>query len=218
MSQHILVHEITFSNEHFWHWFIALLRGFDEEKELNLDEAIEEKTGIDLYSKELEAWYRSFLPEHTDRAMRYYHLAIHSKLYIDIQFTPEEIRYFLNDLYIGNIGGHFEAWFLSLKEFQRLQSTDLDFLLLLPMLAVEQNQLKVVTELIAKRLSNIKSFQGHEEYIASCIVNGLIIQNDFYLDEAVGVCNHQNHSVRNLQQHPDDMEHIQKLNELLNTI
>lgn len=218
MSQHILEHEITFSNEHFWHWFIALLRGFDEEKELNLDEAIEEKTGIDLYSKELEAWYRSFLPEHTDRAMRYYHLAIHSKLYIDIQFTPEEIRYFLNDLYIGNIGGHFEAWFLSLKEFQRLQPTDLDFLLLLPMLAVEQNQLKVVTELIAKRLSNIKSFQGHEEYIASCIVNGLIIQNDFYLDEAVGVCNHQNHSVRNLQQHPDDMEHIQKLNELLNTI
>ncbi|MCX5467351.1 Imm19 family immunity protein [Acinetobacter nematophilus] len=218
MSQHILENEIRFSNDHFWHWFIALLRGFDEEKELNLDEAIEEMTGLDLYSREIKEWYMSFLPEYTDQAKRNYHLAIRSKLYVDIQFTPEEIRYYLNDLYIGNIGGHFEAWFFSLKEFQRLQLTDLHFLLLLPMLAVEQNQSTVVTALIAKRLSNIKSFQGHEDYIASCLVNGLVLQQDFYLDESVGVCNHQNHSIRNIEQCTHAVEHIQKLNELLNTI
>ena len=52
--------EISFSNVHFWHWFLLLLRGFDEEKELNLDEAIQEAVGLNPYSKELAAWYQSF--------------------------------------------------------------------------------------------------------------------------------------------------------------
>ena len=218
MNQNILASEISFDQAHFWHWFIRTMRGFDEQKELNLDEAIQEITGLDLYSTQISEWTESFLPTHLNLQGRNYHLVITPNLYIDIQFTHEEMNYYLNDLYIGNIGGHFEAWFFSFKELQRLQLTDLDFLLLLPMLAVEQNQSKVVIELIAQCLSNIKSFQGHEDYIASCVVNGLTIKDDFYLDESVGVCNQQNHSIRNLQQHLDDREHIQKLNELLNTI
>jgi hypothetical protein len=215
MNQNILADEISFDQAHFWHWFIALFRGFDEQKESNLDEAIQEVSGVDLFSKQISEWYALFLPTQTNLRERIYRVEINHELYIDIQFTQAQINYYLNELYIGNIGGHFEAWFFTLAEFQYFNLSDQHFLLLVPMLAVELKQSTEVAILIAKRLSMIKAFQGHEDYIAHCLLNGLIVQQDFYLDAEIGLCNLQNHSMRNLTQHLDDVEHIQELNQIL---
>ena len=100
--------EISFSNVHFWHWFLLLLRGFDEEKELNLDEAIQEAVGLNPYSKELAAWYQSFLPSENN-SIRNYQFSISADIRVNIQFTQEQINYYLNDLYIGNLGGHLKS-------------------------------------------------------------------------------------------------------------
>lgn len=206
--------EISFSNVYFWHWFLLLLRGFDEEKELNLDEAIQEAVGLDPYSKELAAWYQSFLPSENN-SIRNYQFSISADIRVDIQFTQEQINYYLNDLYIGNLSGHFEAWFFTLEELLSFQLNDQHFLLLLTMLGVEPQQTLEAKIQISKRLNNILLFQGQQDYIANFIVNGLKMNQEFYQDEQIGILNRQNHSMRNVELYPDDLEHIKTINLIL---
>ncbi|MFW1985742.1 Imm19 family immunity protein [Acinetobacter guillouiae] len=206
--------EISFFNVHFWHWFLLLFRGFDEEKELNLDEAIQEAVGLDPYNKELATWYQSFLPSENN-TIRNYQFSISADIWVDIQFAQEQINYYLNDLYIGNLGGHFEAWFFTLEELLSFQLNDQHFLILLAMLGVEPQQTLDVRIQISKRLNNIPSFQGQQDYIANCIVNGLKMNQEFYQDEQIGILNRQNHSMRNVELYPDDLEHIKTINLIL---
>ncbi|MCS4296932.1 MULTISPECIES: Imm19 family immunity protein [Acinetobacter] len=212
--QQVAEQEISFSNVHFWHWFLLLFRGFDEEKELNLDEAIQEAVGLDPYNKELATWYQSFLPSENN-SIRNYQFSISADIRVDIQFAQEQINYYLNDLYIGNLGGHFEAWFFTLEELLSFQLNDQHFLLLLAMLGVEPQQTLDVRIQISKRLNNIPSFQGQQDYIANCIVNGLRMNQEFYQDEQIGISNRQNHSMRNVELYPDDLEHIKTINLIL---
>ncbi|MRT37638.1 hypothetical protein GJV03_10725 [Acinetobacter sp. RIT698] len=206
--------EISFSNVHFWHWFLLLFRGFDEEKELNLDEAIQEAVGLDPYNKELAAWYQSFLLSENN-SIRNYQFSISADIWVDIQFAQEQINYYLNDLYIGNLGGHFEAWFFTLEEFLSFQLNDQHFLLLLAMLGVEPQQTLDAKIQISKRLNNIQTFQGQQDYIANCIVNGLRMGQEFYQDEQIGISNRQNHSMRNVELYPDGLEQIKTINLIL---
>lgn len=155
--QQVAEQEISFCNVHFWHWFLLLFRGFDEEKELNLDEAIQEAVGLDPYNKELAAWYQSFLLSENN-SIRNYQYSISADIWVDIQFAQEQINYYLNDLYIGNLGGHFEAWFFTLEEFLSFQLNDQHFLLLLAMLGVEPQQTLDAKIQISKRLNNIQTF------------------------------------------------------------
>jgi hypothetical protein len=206
--------EISFSNVRFWHWFLLLFRGFDEEKELNLDEAIQEAVGLDPYNKELAAWYQSFLLSENN-SIRNYQFSISADIWVDIQFAQEQINYYLNDLYIGNLGGHFEAWFFTLEEFLSFQLNDQHFLLLLAMLGVEPQQTLDAKIQISKRLNNIQTFQGQQDYIANCIVNGLRMGQEFYQDEQIGISNRQNHSMRNVELYPDGLEQIKTINLIL---
>ncbi|MFW2082191.1 Imm19 family immunity protein [Acinetobacter guillouiae] len=64
-------------------------------------------------------------------------------------------------------------------------------------------------------LNNIQVFQGQENYIAGCIINGLKMSQEFYKDEQIGISNRQNHSMRNVELYPDDMEHIKTINLIL---
>ncbi|WP_327857239.1 Imm19 family immunity protein [Acinetobacter guillouiae] len=212
--QQVAEQEISFSNVHFWHWFLLLFRGFDEEKELNLDEAIQEAVGLDPYNKELAAWYQSFLLSENN-SIRNYQFSISADIWVDIQFAQEQINYYLNDLYIGNLGGHFEAWFFTLEEFLSFQLNDQHFLLLLAMLGVEPQQTLDAKIQISKRLNNIQTFQGQQDYIANCIVNGLRMNQEFYQDEQIGILNRQNHSMRNVELYPDDLEQIKTINLIL---
>ncbi|WP_333667511.1 Imm19 family immunity protein [Acinetobacter guillouiae] len=212
--QQVAEQEISFSNVHFWHWFLLLFRGFDEEKELNLDEAIQEAVGLDPYNKELAAWYQSFLLSENN-SIRNYQFSISADIWVDIQFAQEQINYYLNDLYIGNLGGHFEAWFFTLEEFLSFQLNDQHFLLLLAMLGVEPQQTLDAKIQISKRLNNIQTFQGQQDYIANCIVNGLRMNQEFYQDEQIGILNRQNHSMHNVELYPDDLEQIKTINLIL---
>lgn len=212
--QQVAEQEISFSNVHFWHWFLLLFRGFDEEKELNLDEAIQEAVGLDPYNKELAAWYQSFLLSENN-SIRNYQFSISADIWVDIQFAQEQINYYLNDLYIGNLGGHFEAWFFTLEEFLSFQLNDQHFLLLLAMLGVEPQQTLDAKIQISKRLNNIQTFQGQQDYIANCIVNGLRMNQEFYQDEQIGILNRQNHSMRNVELYPDGLEQIKTINLIL---
>lgn len=212
--QQVAEQEISFSNVHFWHWFLLLFRGFDEEKELNLDEAIQEAVGLDPYNKELATWYQSFLLSENN-SIRNYQFSISADIWVDIQFAQEQINYYLNDLYIGNLGGHFEAWFFTLEELLSFQLNDQHFLLLLAMLGVEPQQTLDVRIQISKRLNNIPSFQGQQDYIANCIVNGLRMNQEFYQDEQIGILNRQNHSMRNVELYPDGLEQIKTINLIL---
>ncbi|RZG48016.1 Imm19 family immunity protein [Acinetobacter wuhouensis] len=213
-NHEVLNQQLTFSNTHFWHWFIFLFRGFDEVKELNLDEVLQDVIGLDLSNQAFEMWYQSFLPSDSD-TFRNHRFSAGSNIQVDIEFAQDHINYYFNDLYIGNLSGHFEAWFFTLDEFLGFKLDDQNFLLLLPMLGVEHQQISEIKIQISKRLQHIIAFQGHEEYIAGCIVNGLKMNQEFYKDKQVGICNRQNHSIRNIELYPEGFEHIQKLNQML---
>jgi len=83
------------------------------------------------------------------------------------------------------------------------------------MLGVEPQQTLEAKIQISKRLKNILFFQGQQDYIANCIVNGLKMNQEFYQDEQIGILDRQNHSMRNVELYSDDLEHIKTINLIL---
>jgi len=128
-----------------------------------------------------------------------------------IEFRENEIVFFLNEVYIGNLGGHFEAWFLTWDELLAFDKYPSLFLLLLPMTGVELQQTELAKELIKKKLQNIDVFEKNATYITYCIVNGLVMEQPFVNSE-IGLINSQNHSVRNIEEYPDYKEDVKELN------
>lgn len=132
-----------------------------------------------------------------------------------IEFHQSQTVYYLNGIYIGNQGGHFEAWFLTLEELLAFDRYDYLFLLLLPMVGLTESERGKVQILVAERLAKIPIFVNKKEYIAKCIVNGLIIDSDWLQVENVGITSTQNHCVRNISKYPSDKDDIIKLNQAL---
>lgn len=50
------------------------------------------------------------------------------------------------------------------------------------------------------------------DYIAMCIVMGLLIEEAYTIDEGIGITCQTNHSVRNIEKYPRYQENIMKLN------
>lgn len=136
---------------------------------------------------------------------------LNDKMTFHIEFQEDEILYFLNDIYIGNLGGHFEAWFLTLDELVKFAKYDSLFLLLLPMTGIEKKQVETAKKLITEHLLVIPKFEKEAKYIAECIINGLLIEGYFYIHE-VGIANNQNHSIRNIEKYPRYRDDIMELN------
>jgi hypothetical protein len=208
MNEQITSSDIK-NNTFFWYFYISIFRGSDEEKEINIDEVLEV---IDVNTDELVEWQKKFFPNNDSQEMvRFIGGRLNDKMTFHIEFQEDEILYFLNDIYIGNLGGHFEAWFLTFDELVKFAKYDSLFLLLLPMTAIEKTQVETAKKLITEHLVVIPKFEKEAKYIAECILNGLLIEENFYIHE-IGIANNQNHSVRNIEEYPRYKEDIRELN------
>ena len=200
-------------NTFFWYVYISLFRGYDEINEINIDEALE-IIGIDrdkLYEWEIEF----FAQNENEELARFIGWKLDENITFSIEYRDSEVVFFLNDIYIGNLGGHFEAWFLTWDELLAFQQFEYLFLLLLPMTAIEKHQTDEAKQIIQNHLKTIPRFENHIEYIAQCILNGLIIEEPFFVQNEVGIVNNQNHSVRNTEKYPRYIEDVIELNKIL---
>ena len=212
MDKRISVKELE-GNLFFWYYYLCWFRGYDTENELNIDEALDV---LKIDAEDLANWKQLFFPLNTDdEVLRYIAEDLTEELSIYIQFRSNAIVFFLNDSYIGNLGGHFEAWFLTLEELKSFVKYPFVFLLLLPMLGIPATQAQETRSLIAKHLTIIPVLADHASYIASCVTNGLVMTNGFVWQNALGLINDQNHSVRNINQYPSDKDDIIALNKIL---
>jgi len=213
--------DIEFDNLNFWYYYILGFRGCDDQKELNLDDAIKEVVDVKKYVPSFNDWYKEFCPkEKADRDGLFENpKVIAGKLSNDIKFAIEfhlsETIFYLNTIYIGNLGGHFEAWFLTLKELIAFDKYEMLFLLLLPMTGVEENERELAETLVSEKLKSISMFAEQSDYIAKCIVNGLIVDNPFYTIQDVGTVSDTNHSVRNITKYPRYKDDVIELNKAL---
>jgi len=213
--------DITYENHNFWWHYLLLCRGFDDEKELNLDDAVRDVIDEKKAVPDILAWHREFCPKDGVDRDGYYEdpnfIAGNLKngMSFAIEFHAWHINYYLNDIYIGNLGGHFEAWFLTWNELLAFDRYDYLFLLLLPMTGIDPNQREQAEQLICEKLKEITLFSGHEPYVAKCIANGLVIEGVFEEVQDIGLTSHTNHSVRNIEKYPRYTEDVIALNKAL---
>lgn len=201
------------NNTFFWYAYICWFRGYDDVNEINIDEALEV---LEIDPKELAAWENDFFPRsETNELTKYIGGKLNEQISFFIEFQEFEIVFFLNDIYIGKLGGHFEAWFFTWTELLTFQKFDYLFLLLLPMTGIEGHQTDEASIVISNHLKTIPKFEKNAEYIANCILNGLKIEGQFFEQDEVGIVNNQNHSVRNIEKYPRYREDVIKLNGIL---
>ena len=212
MNNEITIEEIR-ENTFFWKFYLCWFRGFDEKEELNIDEAVEviKTNETDFYN-----WERQFFNhESIEENPRYFTGNLTENLNFAVEFQEYEINFFLNDIYIGNLGGHFEAWFLTLDELLAFAKNPVFFLLLVPMTGIQENQKSVLKPIIAKHLEAIPGFELNSEYVANCILNGLVMESSFQETAEIGITNNENHSVRNIIKYPCYQEDVTEINRIL---
>jgi len=203
-------------NTFFWYAYISWFRGYDDSNEINIDEALEV---IEIDREKLAEWEKQFFPQNKDEEFaRYIGGKLNEDITFSIEFQDGEIVFFLNDIYIGNLGGHFEAWFLTWNELLAFQQFEHLFLLLLPMTAIEKHQTDTAKQIVQNHLKTIPGFEKNAEYITKCILNGLTIDEQFFEQDEVGIVNHHNHSVRNIEKYPRYREDVIELNKILKKI
>lgn len=201
------------NNPFFWYAYICWFRGYDDKNEMNIDEVLEV---IDIDREELYNWEQEFFPENeSENDIRFIRGELDNNISFHIEFQKYEVVFFINDIYIGKLGGHFEAWFLTWEELIAFKKDDYLFLLLLPMTGVEVHQAKEALEVITNQLQKIPKFEAKAGYIADCILNGLKTNGQFFEQEGVGIVNKKNHSVRNIETYPRYTEDVIKLNDML---
>ena|SRR6218665_1889125 len=212
MNNQIALKEIN-ENTFFWKFYFCWSRGYNDQKELNIDEVLEV---IETDETKAYEWERSFLNEaEIEENPRYIAEKINDNLNYAIEFQEYEINFFLNDIYIGNLGGHFEAWFFTLEELLAFEKYPELFLLFLPMTGIVENERLILKPFIVKHLNSIPKFEAHSEYIADCILNGLVVEEGFQNIDGVGIINNQNHSVRNIVAYPRYKDDVIELNKVL---
>ncbi len=200
-------------NTFFWYTYIKWFNGYDDINEINIDEALE-AIGID--KEKLAEWEEHFFSiDKGGESLKFIGGKLEEDITFLIKFQDDEITFFLNDIYFGNLGGHFEAWFLTWDELVSLQQFEHLFLLMLPMTAIEQHQRDNAKQIIHNHLKTIPKFEQNAEYISKCILNGLLIDELFFEFGEVGTVNNQNHSVRNIRKYPRYRENVIELNKIL---
>ena len=214
--------DIEFNNLNFWYSYIlGSYRGYDDQKELNLDDAVREVVDTEKYVPSFMVWYNEFFPEEkADRDGLFENPKVIAENLTDdmrfaIEFHLSETTFYLNSKYIGNQGGHFEAWFLTLKELMAFDKYAMLFLLLLPMTGVEENERELAETLVSEKIKSISMFAEQSDYLAKCIVNGLIVDKPFYTIQDVGIVSDTNHSVRNIIKYPRYQDDVIELNRAL---
>jgi hypothetical protein len=212
MNTQITIEEIK-NNTFFWKYYFCWSRGYDEKEEINIDEVLEV---VETNETEAYEWERIFFNyEDIEDNPRHVAGRINDNLNFAVEFAEYEINFFLNDIYIGNLGGHFEAWFFTLEELLSFEKYPNLLLLFLPMTGISNDQKAILKPIIIKHLNTIPKFDPHSNYIADCLLNGLIMQSRFEEIEGIGLTNNENHSVRNVTGYPRYLEDVVKLNKIL---
>ncbi|WP_452231675.1 Imm19 family immunity protein [Lacinutrix sp. MEBiC02595] len=212
MTKRIKSEEIK-NNSFFWYFYISLFRGYDEANEINIDEALEI---FGLNQDELLEWENIFFHcENSNQNVKYLGGKLTKNISFKIEFENDEIVFYLNGIYIGNLSGHFQAWFLTLEELLLFENFELLFLLLLPMTGIEKSEINIAKYHISKHLKSISLFEKNTEYVAECILNGLIMDGVFSINNEIGIVNNQNNSVRNIEKYPRYKNDITELNLVL---
>ncbi|WON92496.1 Imm19 family immunity protein [Sphingobacterium sp. Lzh-3] len=212
MNRQITLNNLE-DNAFFWYTYIKWFNGYDDINEINIDEALE-VIGID--KEKLAEWEEQFFSiDKSGESLKFIGGNLVEDITFLIEFQDHEIVFFLNDIYFGNLGGHFEAWFLTWDELLSFQQFEHLFLLMLPMTAIEQHQRDNAKQIIHDHLKTIPKFEQNAEYISSCILNGLLIDELFFEIDEVGTVNNQNHSVRNIRKYPRYRENVIELNKVL---
>ncbi|WP_286971272.1 Imm19 family immunity protein [Flavobacterium sp. UBA4854] len=212
MNRQIQIEELS-DNTFFWKYYFCWSRGYDEKEEINIDEVLEV---VETNETEAYEWeWKFFNQNDIEENPRYVEGKINDNLNYAIEFAEFEINFFLNDIYIGNLGGHFEAWFFTLDELLAFEKYPNLFLLFLPMTGIQENEKAVLKPIMVKHLNAIPKFEEHSEYISSCILNGLVMQSPFLEANDIGLTNTENHSVRNITDYPRYKEDVTKLNKIL---
>ncbi|KFF03473.1 Imm19 family immunity protein [Flavobacterium reichenbachii] len=214
MNKQIQIEELH-NNTFFWKFYFCWSRGYDEKEELNIDEVLEVVQTDETKAYE---WERLFLNEEDiEENPRYISEKLTDNFNYAIEFQEYEINFFLNDIYIGNLGGHFEAWFFTLDELLAFEKYPNVFLLFLPMTGIQESERLVLKPIIIKHLNTIPHFETHSEYIATCILNGLIMESSFNETPETGLTNIQNHSLRNVTTYPRYQEDVIELNKIMSS-
>lgn len=212
---------IGYDNLNFWYFHILSFRGFDDIRGLNLDEAIKEMVDAKKSLPSFDTWYEAFLPEDEADGDGFLEnpktviVSLKGGMDLAVEFHLYETVFYLNDYYIGNLGGHFEAWFLTLKELLAFDEFEVLFLLLLPMAGIEEMERKYAETLVSEKLKSISIFSEHAEYLARCIVNGLVIEGTFSDTPGIGITSETLHCVRNVAWYPENTESVLELNKAL---
>ncbi|RWX02613.1 Imm19 family immunity protein [Flavobacterium cerinum] len=197
-------------NPLFWYVYISCFRAYDDKNEINIGEAL--KT-LNIDEVELHKWEKEFFTENaSEEDIRFIGGKLNEDIFFHIEFQECETVFYINDIYIGNLGGHFEAWFFTWEELLAFQKYDFLFLLLLPMAGIERHQISEAQKYVTDQLKTIPKFEDNAEYISYCIINGIIINGHFFNQNDVGIVNNQNHSIRNIEKYPRYADDVTKLN------
>lgn len=215
MNAEIQIEELN-NNTFFWKYYFCWSRGYDEKEEINIDEVLEV---VEINETEAYEWERIFFNyDDIEENPRYVAGKMNENLNFAVEFAEYEINFFLNDIYIGSLGGHFEAWFFTLEELLSFEKYPNLFLLFLPMTGISEDQKAILKPVIIKHLNAISKFEEYSNYIADCLLNGLIIQYPFEEIEGIGLINNENHSVRNIKDYPRYKEDVIELNKILDSL
>jgi hypothetical protein len=215
--------DYSFSNLNFWWYYVSYCyRGFDKKKEIVLDEAIREIIDCKRALPYLDDWYSEFCPEEEaddDGILPNPYgieVELQAALRFAIAFHISETIYYFNDIYIGNHGGHFEAWFFTWDELLSFAHHKEEvFMLLSTMTGITNTQRPQAQELISQSLKKISIFAEHSDYIAECICRGLVMDSVFARLSGVGLTNSENHSVRNVEKYPRYRENVTLINQAI---
>ena len=216
--------DIAYDNYNFWWNYILWLNGFDEEKDVNLDEIIPQIINRDEVLPNFSAWFNDFYPENEASQDGYYESpntitgSLKGGMSFAIEFHKWQTVYYLNDIYIGSCGGHYETKFFTLDELLTFEKYDKLFLLMLPMVGVEKSAREKAEGLISEKLKLLMMFSGHEQFIAKCIVNGLLISGEGFKEtENVGITSDQDNCVRNIEKYQRYRDAVIELNRVLSS-
>ncbi|TBO40569.1 Imm19 family immunity protein [Pedobacter kyonggii] len=144
---------------------------------------------------------------------------INEEVTLVVEFHPFEVVYFLNDVFIGNSGGHFMLSLLSWQEFLKIVEVVEDdamlFFVLLPFVVGAKGEEQEIRKEIEKHLEHMAFRAEHIPVIANFLVHHAIFNEDepemFYDDSELGKICKRNHSVRNKGNAAEDISRVNGL-------
>ena len=168
-------------NSSFWLYFVSTQfpNAFDDVYDTSPDEFISENYEFDEdWIDDFTQYYDGIMDEkdgYVDNP-NYISLTLNHHEF-KIEFHAGDTLYFLDGIQIGCTGPHFILGTLSFQDFTELLKNVEDvriYLLVLPMLAMEKNNIPYMNEIVESALFSVGFCKEHTEIIAKMITDGLV--------------------------------------------